>query len=106
PQYFTEGYIQHNPNVATGRAAMVDYMKTTRPVRALMATITFPVIAIMAEGDLVMVATVSCTADPQNPGKNYAGTHFDMFRIEGGKIAEHWDSVAKDPAALHYDPNT
>ncbi len=22
-----------------------------------------------------------------------------------GKIAEHWDSVAKDPAALHFNPN-
>jgi predicted SnoaL-like aldol condensation-catalyzing enzyme len=29
-----------------------------------------------------------------------------MFRIENGKIAEHWDSVAKDPNALHFDPNS
>ena len=29
-----------------------------------------------------------------------------MFRIENGKIAEHWDSVAKSAAALHFDPNT
>ena len=106
PQYFTKDYIQHNPNVATGRDAMVAYMKATRPVRPIAPNITFPVIAIMAEGDLVMVATVSHTADPENPGHQYAGTHFDMFRIEGGKIAEHWDSVAKDPAALHFDPNT
>ncbi len=26
--------------------------------------------------------------------------------FQGGKIAEHWDSVAKDPAALHFNPNT
>ncbi len=106
PRYFKESYIQHNPNVATGRDAMVAYMKQTRPVREIVPTMTFPVIAIMAEGDLVMVATVSCTADTTNPGKNYAGTHFDMFRIEDGKIAEHWDSVPKDPVALHYNPNT
>jgi predicted SnoaL-like aldol condensation-catalyzing enzyme len=106
PKYFTEGYIQHNPNVATGRDAMVAYMKQTRPVRPIQPTITFPVIAIMAEGDLVMVATVSHTPDPEHPGQKYAGTHFDMFRLENGKIAEHWDSVAKDPATLHYDPNT
>lgn len=105
PQYFTEGYFQHNPNVATGRDAMVTFMKATRPVRPIQPTITFPVIAIMAEGDLVMVATVSYAPDPANPGHKYAGTHFDMFRIDNGKIAEHWDSVAKDPAALHYDPN-
>ena len=106
PRYFTESYIQHNPNVATGRDAMVAYMKSTRPVRPIQPTITFPVIAIMAEGDLVTVATVSYQPDPENPGHKYAGTHFDMFRIENGKIAEHWDSVPKDPAALHYDPNT
>jgi predicted SnoaL-like aldol condensation-catalyzing enzyme len=106
PQYFTKDYIQHNPNVATGRDAMVTYMKSTRPVRPIEPTITFPVIAIMAEGDLVMVATVSHLPDPQAPEKKYPGTHFDMFRIENGKIAEHWDSVAKDPNALHFDPNS
>jgi predicted SnoaL-like aldol condensation-catalyzing enzyme len=105
PQYFTEGYIQHNPNVATGRDALVAYMKSTRPVRPIEPTIHFPVIAIMAEGDLVMLATVSYAADPEVPGKKYAGTHFDMFRIQNGKIAEHWDSVAKDKAMLHTDPN-
>ena len=106
PKYFTETYIQHNPNVATGLPAMVAYMKATRPVKPIEPTIHFPVIAMMAEGDLVMLATVSYSPDPENPGHNYAGTHFDMFRIENGKIAEHWDSVAKDPAALHYNPNT
>ena len=106
PQYFTKEYIQHNPNVATGRDAMVAFMKSTRPVRAIQPTITFPVITIMAEGDKVLVASVTYNADPENPGKKYAGTHFDLFRVESGKIAEHWDSVAKDPAALHLDPNT
>jgi predicted SnoaL-like aldol condensation-catalyzing enzyme len=53
-----------------------------------------------------MVATVSHVPDPQAPEKKYAGTHFDMFRIENGKIAEHWDSVPKDKAMLHLNPNT
>jgi predicted SnoaL-like aldol condensation-catalyzing enzyme len=105
PKYFTKDYIQHNPNVATGRDAMVQYMKSTRPVRPIDPTITFPVVTIMAEGDKVLVASVTYTADPTKPGSKYAGTHFDLFRIEHGKIAEHWDSVAKDPAALHFNPN-
>lgn len=105
PQYFTEGYIQHNPNVATGRDALVAYIKRTRPVRPMDPTITFPVIAIMAEGDLVTVAVVNFAPDPEKPGQKYANTHFDMYRIENGKIAEHWDHVPKDKAALSFDPN-
>jgi len=104
-RFFTREYIQHNPNVASGRDALVAYMKATRPIRPIASRITFPVVAIMAEGDLVMVATVSYLPDPEKPGQKYAGTHFDLFRIENGKIAEHWDSVAKSPAALHFDPN-
>jgi predicted SnoaL-like aldol condensation-catalyzing enzyme len=105
PRYFTESYIQHNPNVASGRDSLVAYIKQTRPVRPIEPTITFPVVAIVAEGDLVMVATVTYAPDPEKPGQKYAGTHFDLFRIERGLIAEHWDSVRKDPAMQHFDPN-
>lgn len=105
-QFFTESYIQHNPNVKSGRDALVAYIKGTRPVRPIEPKMTFPLIALMAEGDLVLVTTVSYSPDPTQPGAKYAGSHFDLYRVENGKIAEHWDSVAKDPAALHYDPNT
>jgi predicted SnoaL-like aldol condensation-catalyzing enzyme len=85
---------------------MVAYMKGSRPVLPIEPRITFPVISMMAEGDLVMVATVSSLDDPDSPGHKYAGTHFDLFRIEHGKIAEHWDSVAKDRSQLHFNPNS
>ena len=106
PKYFTRDYIQHNPNVATGLEAMMAYMKQTRPVRPISPEITFPVVDMVAERDVVVVATVSYAADPEHPGQKYAGTHFDMFRIKDGKIAEHWDSVPKDPAMLHFNPNS
>ena len=104
-QFFTPEYIQHNPNVASGRDSLVAYIKQTRPARAIQPTIGFPVIAIMAEGDFVTVATVSYLDDPESPGKKYANTHFDMYRIRNGKIAEHWDHVPKSKSALSFDPN-
>jgi len=104
-QYFTEGYIQHNPNVPSGRDALVKFMRESRPVRPIEPKMTFPLIALVAEGDMVVVATVSYAKDPQKPSERYASTHFDMYRIEGGKIAEHWDNLPKDPALLHSDPN-
>jgi predicted SnoaL-like aldol condensation-catalyzing enzyme len=105
-KFFTKEYIQHNPNVASGRDALVAYIKQTRPQRPLVATISFPLISIVAEGDMVVVATVSTENDPDKPGQKYDTTHFDMYRIQNGLIAEHWDHVPKSKAALNFDPNT
>jgi len=33
--------------------------------------------------------------DPRDSAKKFSTTWFDMFRIEGGKIAEHWDPAQK-----------
>ena len=105
PKFFTPEYIQHNPNVKSGRDQLVDYIRKTRPVRPIPETIGFPVISIMAEGDMVLVASVEYNDDPEKPGTKYATTHFDLYRIEKGLIAEHWDNVLKSKAALSTDPN-
>jgi predicted SnoaL-like aldol condensation-catalyzing enzyme len=104
-QFFTPEYIQHNPNVKSGRDELVRYIRQTRPVRPIPDTIGFPVISIMAEGDLVLVSSVEYHDDPDAPGKKYATTHFDLYRLENGKIAEHWDNVLKSKASLTTDPN-
>jgi predicted SnoaL-like aldol condensation-catalyzing enzyme len=104
-QFFTPGYIQHNPNVTSSRDSLAKYITQTRPKKEIKPLLDFPLISITAEGDMVVIALVSWQDDPESPGKRYANTHFDMFRIENGKIAEHWDHVAKSKAALHFDPN-
>ncbi|MEO7774067.1 MAG: hypothetical protein ABIT36_08130 [Steroidobacteraceae bacterium] len=35
--------------------------------------------------------------DPKGPTKNYNTTWADMFRSEGGKVAEHRDSALENP---------
>ena len=54
-----------------------------------------PLVAITAEGDLVILSFVREHADPKDPAQKYTTTWFDMFRIENGKIAEHWDPATK-----------
>ncbi len=105
-QFFTPGYIQHNPNVKSGRDALVEFIRNSRPQRQIEPRMTFPLISIIAEGDMVMVATVTWEPDPEQPGERYATTHFDLYRIEDGLIAEHWDHVPKSSAAKSFDPNT
>ena len=94
-RYFAENYMQHNPNAATGRKALVDFFsKFTKP-QQIVDTIKSSVVAIIAEGDLVMLSFVREMPDPIDKSKKYSTTWFDLFRIENGKIAEHWDCAEK-----------
>jgi predicted SnoaL-like aldol condensation-catalyzing enzyme len=94
-KYMAESYIQHNPNVATGRAAFIEaFSKRVKP-QAIVAKVKAPIVAIVAEGDLVVFGFVREGTDPKDVAKKYTTTWFDMFRIESGKIAEHWDSAPK-----------
>lgn len=94
-RFLAEGYIQHNPNVATGRAAFVEAFAKVRSPQPVAALIKAPVVSIIAERDLVMLAFVREQPDPTRPGQTYTTTWFDLFRIEAGRIAEHWDSALK-----------
>jgi len=95
-KYLTERYIQHNPNMSSGRDGlkkMIGMMKP-KPIREKIAA---KVVAVVAEGDFVVVSTVQELPDPKNPGKTYPTTHFDMWRIKDGKADEHWDEAALGP---------
>jgi len=49
----------------------------------------------VAEGNLVIISFVREYREPADATKKYTTTWFDMFRIESGKIAEHWDGAQK-----------
>lgn len=95
PKYLAETYIQHNPNVATGRAAFVEFFSKFKKPGPIATTITAPLVAITAERDLVVLSFVREIADPSDPARKYTTTAFDMFRIENGRIAEHWDAMTR-----------
>ena len=100
-EFIAEDYIQHNPNAAQGLAGIVDYVRETRPVREIKDALDLPLITLLAEGDYVMTSFVRPEKDAD--GATYYSTWFDLFRIENGKIAEHWDPMLKSDAKI--DPN-
>jgi predicted SnoaL-like aldol condensation-catalyzing enzyme len=94
-KYMAESYIQHNPNVPTGRAAFVEFFTRVRKPAPIEPRIKAPLVAIVAENDFVVLSFAREYADPKDPTKKYSTTWFDMFRLENGKIAEHWDPAQK-----------
>ena len=96
PKYMTESYIQHNPNVPTGRAAFVDFFSKFVKPKPIEARVKAPLVAVVAEGDLVILTFAEEAADPKDSTRKYSTTWFDMFRVENGKIAEHWDAAKKE----------
>ena len=96
-KYMAADYIQHNPQVPTGRQAFVDFFSKVRKPSPVEARIKAPLVAIMADGDLVMLAFAREYPDPKDPSARYTTTWFDMFRIKDGKIVEHWDPALKRP---------
>ena len=101
-EFIRDNYIQHNPNADQGLAGVQEYIRKTRPERPLEDKLELPLISLMAEGDHVMTAFLRPEKDAN--GETYFSTWFDMFRIENGKIAEHWDPMLKSDAPI--DPNS
>jgi len=95
PKYMAEGYVQHNPNVPTGRQAFVDFFSAHVKPKPIQDKVQAPLVAITAEGDRVILSFARELPDPKDAAKKYTTTWFDMFRLENGRIAEHWDPAER-----------
>jgi predicted SnoaL-like aldol condensation-catalyzing enzyme len=93
-KWLTPEYLQHNPNVKSGRAGVVAFFSSTRKPTPVPEHLGTKVAFVNAEGDYVTVATVSERMDPKTNEK-YTTTWFDTWRFVDGKAAEHWDCALK-----------
>ena len=99
-KYLTERYIQHNPQAGNGLAAVVNFFtnvlkRKPTPVPEKMKT---PVVAVVAQGDYVIVVFPREYPRPDDATKTYTTTWFDMWRFVDGKADEHWDPATLPPA--------
>jgi predicted SnoaL-like aldol condensation-catalyzing enzyme len=96
-QVMAPGYIQHNPNVPTGRDAFVEFFgRFARPEPIKPEWKNKPTL-ILASGPYVFYMFKRTQPDPDYPKSTYPAYWFDMVRVEGGLIQEHWDSAMKNP---------
>jgi predicted SnoaL-like aldol condensation-catalyzing enzyme len=81
--------------VPTGRSAFVEFFTKFKKPKPIETKVSAALVSITAEGNIVVLSFVRELADPKDSSKTYTTTWFDMFRIENGKIAEHWDPAQK-----------
>jgi predicted SnoaL-like aldol condensation-catalyzing enzyme len=88
-KYLGSYYRQHNPQASDGAESFIAFMHTF--------TKTFPnfkldVKSVVAEGDLVVMHS-HLVREPGDRGVAVV----DIFRLEDGKIVEHWDVLQEVP---------
>ena len=94
-EYMRDDYIQHNPDCPQGKAGFVEFFQV---IFRAVPDFKYTLKTMIAEDDIVMAhSTTSGThAGGAWLGQEATGNqlHFDVidvFRLEDGLIAEHWD---------------
>ena len=97
PSIRPRDYIQHNPNINTGRAGFVAFFTKLRrkPIDPIPASLPNTPVVMGAKGDFVWLIFETEAKDPRNPANTYHSNTFDVMRIQNGKVQEHWDSAQK-----------
>ena len=87
--YFADDhYLQHNPAVADGVSGLGEAVAAM--IKAGVSMKYDRVHKVLGEGNFVLVVS-----EGQFAGKHVA--FYDLFRVQDGKIAEHWDTIEAIP---------
>jgi predicted SnoaL-like aldol condensation-catalyzing enzyme len=83
-------FTQHNPQIADGVSGLGEAIQT-----GVWAAVVERAHRILADGEFVFT---------QGEGtlQNRPTVFYDLFRVQHGKLAEHWDVVFATPQALRH----
>ena len=85
-KYWSENYVQHNPQIPNGREALKQLMSGGGNMKYEMGL-------VVADGDFVMVHARITGFGPKPL------IAVDIFRVKEGKLAEHWDVLQEEVPA-------
>ncbi|WP_221290937.1 nuclear transport factor 2 family protein [Xanthomonas campestris pv. campestris] len=83
-----DNYIQHNPGIADGLSGLGTALEAM--AKAGVTSKYERVHKVLGDGDFVLVVS-----EGEFAGKSTS--FYDLFRVKGGKLAEHWDTIEAIP---------
>jgi len=83
--YFKTDYIQHNPHVPTGIAPVLGFLPVLEKAQT-----TYTTHRILQDGDFIVFHNSYDNAEAFGAKEVVA---FDVWRMEDGQVAEHWDNI-------------
>lgn len=89
PKFLKPDYIQHNPQVPTGLKGFMDTFRE-RFAQKLPPDYKRELLNVIGDND--MVVTYVRQTWTGKDGQHHQALGFDMFRVQDGMIAEHWDA--------------
>jgi predicted SnoaL-like aldol condensation-catalyzing enzyme len=89
PRFLRADYVQHNPQVPTG---LKGFMNTFRErfAQKLPPDYKRELLNVIGDNDMVVIYVRQTWTG--RDGKHHQALGFDMFRVQDGMIAEHWDA--------------
>jgi predicted SnoaL-like aldol condensation-catalyzing enzyme len=96
PRYQADTYIQHNPNINTGRAGFLEaFGRDNSPVNPIPARLINPPRLAGARGDYVWMMRER-RHEPAADSPLYYQYRFDLLRVGNWQVQEHWDANLKE----------
>jgi predicted SnoaL-like aldol condensation-catalyzing enzyme len=94
-RYVGDRYTQHNPLAGDGSGPFVEFVKA---YTGQFPELSVDIKRVIAEGDLVVTHGL-IKASPEDRGT----AAVDIFRLEDGKVVEHWDVLQAVPETAAND---
>jgi predicted SnoaL-like aldol condensation-catalyzing enzyme len=88
-RFLRPDYIQHNPQVPTGLRGFMEAFRA-RFAQKLPADYKRELLNVIGENEMVVIYVRQAWTGKD--GQRHQALGFDMFRVQDGKIAEHWDA--------------
>jgi len=91
--YDDDNYVQHNPQIGDGLSGLGKALGDMAKAGITMKYSTIH--KVLGEGNFVLVVSEGVFAGKPT-------SFYDLFRVQSGKIAEHWDTMETIPARAEW----